>query len=155
MQGNNYVLGKSGEYLGRDFTLELTLVFERENEGAAFILIGAVDPGGAYGEPVHTVHLRMHLPNFGDGSVGLTKQPMSNGINLGRLRQFGPHRLIIEKKGDSVTFTVDLDNTGKPDDDFQKTIPDIRALAPFLNNRKTFLCFGGGGTYQRMRLVQK
>jgi hypothetical protein len=155
MQGNNFVLSKSGEYLAKDFTLELTVGFERENEGISFVGIGAVDPGGAYGEPLNTVYLRMHPPNFGDGWVGLTKQPMSNGTNLGRFRKFGPHRVIIEKKGNSVTFSVDVGNDGKSDDDFEKTIPDIRAFAPFLNNRNTFLFFGGGGTYQRMRLVEK
>ena len=72
-----------------------------------------------------------------------------------RLRKPGPHRVVIEKKGNSVTFAVGVGNDGKSDDDFQKTIPDLRAFAPFLNNRNTFLFFGGGGTYQRIRYVEK
>jgi serine/threonine protein kinase len=151
----SYILSKSGEYLNKDFTLELTFHFERQNDGIAFVGLGAVDPGGAYNEPANTVHLRMHPPYFGNGDIGLTKQPMSNGVSLGRFRSLGPHRMVIEKKGKSVTFGVDVNNTGKIEDEYQKSIPDIRAFAPFLNGKNTFLFFGAGGTYERVRLVER
>jgi serine/threonine protein kinase len=152
---SSYILSKSGEYLNKDFTLEMTFHFEKEKDGIAFVGLGAVDPGGAYNEPANTVHLRMHAPYFGNGHIGLTKQPMSSGVGLGNFRSLGPHRIVIEKKGKSVTFGVDINNTGKIEDEYQKTIPDLRAFAPFLNGKNTFLFFGGGGTYEKVRLREK
>jgi serine/threonine protein kinase len=151
----SYILSKSGEYLTKDFTLEITFHFEKEKDGIAFIGLGAVDPGGAYNEPVNTVHLRMHPPYFGSGEIGLTKHPATSGVGLGKFRSLGPHRIVIEKQGKSVTFGVDVNNTGKIEDEYQKTIPDIRAFAPFLNGKNTFLFFGAGGTYENVRLVEK
>jgi tRNA A-37 threonylcarbamoyl transferase component Bud32 len=152
---SSYILSNSSEYLNKDFTLELTFHFEKEKDGIAFVGLGAVDPGGAYNEPVNTVHLRMHPPYTSNGEIGLTKLPVNSGVGLGKFRSLGPHRILIEKKGKSVTFGVDINNAGKIEDDFQKTIPDIRTFAPFLNGKNTFLFFGGGGTYERVRLIEK
>ena len=151
----SYILSKSGEYLNKDFTMELMFHFEKQRDGIAFVGLGAVDPGGAYNEPVNTVHLRMHPPYVSNGEIGLTKLPVNSGVGLGKFRSLGPHRIVIEKKGRSVTFGVDINNTGKIEDEYQKTIPDIRAFAPFLNGKNTFLFFGGGGTYERIRLIEK
>ena len=67
----------------------------------------------------------------------------------------GPHLLRIEKTGDAITVSLCVDYKGEFTADYTRTIGDVRAAAPFLNNKNTYLFFGRPGViYHEMRLVK-
>ena len=73
---------------------------------------------------------------------------------MGHVKHVGTHLVRIIKEGESVTFHVDPDNDGPTDDDLELTVPNIKALAPFLNSKNSNLFFKGGGTFLSARMVE-
>jgi hypothetical protein len=47
---------------------------------------------------------------------------------------------------------LDVDNDGPSDDDLETTISDIKTFGSYLHKKNTFIFFGGGGTYHRLRI---
>jgi hypothetical protein len=145
---------RKGDYLTRDFKFELVFSFRDDANLTAkdimFVGIGEADRSG--NEPKNSVYLRVHPPNVDDGSIGLAKQPARSFTGLGKIIGPGPHRVIIEKKEDVVTYMIDIDNDGESDGDSEQTLPDIKEVGPFLHKKNTFLFFGGGGIFQRVRI---
>ncbi len=154
-KGRGCIRTKSGEFLDKDFIFDV--VFEgAEGHGIAFFGLGEASTGRAYGEPGGSVNLRIHSPGKKyKGAVSLTKSGPFGGKGMGHIPRAGTHRARIHKKGPTVTFSIDVDNDGATADDFSKEIPDIKAFAPFLNEKNFHLFFGGGSkvTYKEVRLV--
>ncbi len=72
--------------------------------------------------------------------------------SLGRLTKAGTHRITIEKRGNAVTFTADIDNDGNTDDDLEITIPNLREYAPFLHSKNSRLFFCGNAHFTHVSL---
>lgn len=132
-------------FLNRDFTLDVLLTFEDEDQ-IACIGLGSAGRFETNGGASEAVYLRFHPPNLRGGLEVETSQRGRSTID-GKVTHKGQHLVRIVKSGKSVTFHVDPDNDGPSDDDFELTIPDIAKHAPFLNSKNTHLFFGGGGTY--------
>ena len=142
---------RDAKFLKRDFVLDIIYTYDgRPDTGGNIIFIGMGEAllGGAYDEPRNSVCLRMHPPDFGGGAIELAP-----GGPMGGIAEPGTHMVRVEKKGDSVTFSICRNYEGKFEADIEKTIPDIKAHAPFLTDKTTFLFFGGGGTFQKIRLT--
>jgi mono/diheme cytochrome c family protein len=148
-----YLLTKKGDYLTRDFKFEVVYTLNEGNgNDIVFIGIGEADRNTAYNEPKNSVHLKIHPSNIDNGYVVLANKEGSTAATLGRIPNGGTHRASIEKIGDVVTFAIDVDNDGPSDDDLEKIIPDIKAFGPYLHKKNTYIFFGGGGVYHRLRL---
>jgi len=153
--GRHYAMTKKGDYLTKDFTLELIYTLNNgDSKGIAYAGFGEADRGTAYNEPKNSVFLAIHPPNVGKGEVRLSNSPAATLHGMGRIPKEGTHRVIIEKKGDVVTIGIDVDNDGKSDDDIEKSFPDIKTVAPFLNKKNTYLFFGGGGKFTKIRITE-
>lgn len=148
-----YILTKTGDYLNKDFRFELVFSVRASGDALIFIGMGAANHNTAYSEPGTSVYLRIHPPNIADGGIGLANVPV-RGVGFGYIRRAGTHRAIIEKRGNRVSFAVDVDNDGPSADDCEKVIPDIKAFAPFLTDKNTHLFFGGGATFKRIGLTE-
>jgi S1-C subfamily serine protease len=155
LDGRRYIKTVKGDYLTRDFKFELVYTLsEATDAGITFIGIGEAEPGGAYDEPKNSVFLKIHPPNVDGGAVGLANGPNGGALPVGKISKNGTHRAIIEKKGDVVTFGIDVDNDGQSDDDLERTVPDIKAFGRFLHKKNTYIFFGGGGTFKQFRLSE-
>jgi hypothetical protein len=145
------VFTKDGTYLTKDFTFEILIAME-DGDDIAFIGLGQGEPARAYKEPDNAVNLRFHGPG-NSGEVILAKNANATA-SLGTILRPGTHLVRIVKEGDAVTFMVDVDNDGPTDDDMESTIADIRAHAPFLNSKNTFLFFGGAGRFVAIQIEE-
>jgi S1-C subfamily serine protease len=153
-RGRRYIKTRDAKFLKRDFVLDIIFTFngKPDTSGITFIGIGEALLGGAYDEPGNSTTLRIHPPDVAGGAIELNKPPASGDI-LGSIAEPGTHMARIEKKGDSVTFSICRNYEGKFEPDFEKTIPDIKAYAPFLTEKTTFLFFGGGAVFEKIRLT--
>jgi hypothetical protein len=144
------VFSKEGTYLNKDFTLEL-IVALAEGDQIAFIGVGQGEPPVGAGEPGQAINLRFHAPDLSNGEVMLAKN--GNVISgLGSAPRPGTHLVRIVKEGESVTFSIDVDNDGPTDDDMESTISNIKEAAPFLNSKNMFVFFGGSGRFLEISL---
>ncbi|MHB8956355.1 MAG: trypsin-like peptidase domain-containing protein [Pirellulaceae bacterium] len=150
IQGRNYVRTRDGSYLRRDFTFEIVVTI-KEQEGFAFIGLGAGIGIPPYDEPDAGAWLRILPPDRG-GDVVLCHE-WQKGNELGKVTTAGTHLVRIQKQGDAVTFSVDVDNDGASAGDIENTIPDLRAFAPNLNEKNGCLFFGGGGLFTEIGLA--
>lgn len=149
----NYVLTKKGDYLTQDFRFEIVFTLPEGNANdIMYIGLGEADRNTAYNEPKNSVYMTIQPPNMENGRVNVSNKTGGGVSDIGKVSHVGTHRAIIEKIGDVVTFMVDVDNDGESDDDIEHTIPDIKAFGPYLHKKNTYLFFGGGGVYQKLRL---
>lgn len=148
--GRRYVRTKSGRFLEEDFTFEVILKVE-EKDGISFVGLGEGRGGGAYREPANSVHFKIHSMSLGKGWLQLANPNGKASQSLGTI-QPGTHRVIIHKQGQQVTFAIDCDNDGPSPDDFSYTYPKFREIAPYLHEKNTYLFFGDGGTFEKVRL---
>lgn len=156
LKRRHYLLTRKGDYLNQDFKFEIVYTLK---DGTAndimFLGIGEADRNSAYNEPGNSVYLAIHPSSIESGRVALSNKTGGGVDTVGKIPRGGTHRATIEKIGDSVTFSIDVDNDGASDDDLEKGVPDIKAFGTFLNSKNTYIFFGGGGTYQRLRLTSK
>lgn len=117
---------KDVNFLDRDFTFEVLL---DNSTGGAHVGIGTRD----------TVQLQLHTTAVGNnrGEVKL------NESIIGNISSTGAHLLRIQKKGDTVTFQIDVDNDGLSDDDLETIIPNIREHAPSFHSKNVPLFLSG------------
>jgi mono/diheme cytochrome c family protein len=150
-QGRNFIRTEDRSFLVRDFTFEIVFSLSKGDK-LAFVGMGEGRGRQAGDEPANSVNLRIHPPNVADGDVGLSNVG-AGGTVIGRIASEGTHRAVITKVGESVTFSIDVDDDGDTPDDFERTIPNIHDYAPFLTSKNTHLFFGGDGTFQKVRLT--
>ncbi len=151
--GRNYVVTKKGDYLTKNFKFELLYTLKSGTaKEIVFVGLGEAERGVG-SEPKNSVYFAIHPPNVDGGAIRFGNEPGRGIGGAGKISKEGTHRFILEKKGDVVTFSVDVDNDGTSDDDIEKIIPDITEVGKFLNKKNTHIFFGGGGTYKQFRLV--
>ena len=149
--GRQYIRTTAKDFLTKDFLFEIVFAITKD-DGIAYVGIGEGRSLKAGDEPGNSVNLRIHPPISMQGEVGLSKVG-PGGTVIGRLPNEGLHRVIIRKLDKAVTFTIDVDNDGESPDDIEQTIPDIGDFAPFLNSKNCHVFFGGGSTFQQVRLT--
>ena len=150
IQGRNYARTRDASYLGRDFTFEIVVTIQ-EGEAFAFVGLGAGIGTPPYDEPDAGAWLRLLPPDRG-GDVVLCHE-WKKGTELGKIKSAGTHLVRIQKKGDAVTFSVDVGNDGPSPEDIENTVSDLRGFAPNLNEKNSCLFFGGGGLFTEVGLV--
>ena len=152
MNGRHYLLTRKGDFLSRDFKFEIVFTLKEGTPNEIMFLgLGEADRSGPYNEPKNSVFIGIHPPNVEKGRVSLSNRIGRGATTIGTVPREGTHRAIIEKVGDTVTVAIDVDNDGPSDDDIENTIPDIKAFGSFLHSKNTFVFFGGGGTYHKLR----
>ncbi|MHC4250828.1 MAG: hypothetical protein ACYS9X_17010, partial [Planctomycetota bacterium] len=135
---------KSGRFLNKDFKFEVVFPMKK---GSRILIVGIGESSGR-----NSVFLRAHHAYLRSG-VGLGKGGQRSGFtHVGGDLPTGTHRAIITKKGDTVTFAIDVDNDGPTDDDMKLTVPDIRGFQPGLHSKNTHLFFGSG-TFKEVKLT--
>ncbi|MFO0816531.1 MAG: hypothetical protein U1A77_01240 [Pirellulales bacterium] len=139
------------DLLERDFTWDVIFRF-KENEQA--ILVVGLGPGHVdhNGMVLHEcVCSRVHGPGYGGyGTVTISGQQERP---LGEFKTAGPHLFRIQKRGDVLTMAIDADIRDKFVADLEQTIPSLNAVAPYLNDSKSWLFMGGGGVVEATRLA--
>ncbi|HUT90026.1 MAG TPA: trypsin-like peptidase domain-containing protein [Thermoguttaceae bacterium] len=150
IQGRQYLRTRDASYLKRDFTFEIVLQI-KEGDGFSFIGMGEALGVAPYDEPGGGAWLRLLPPDRG-GDVVLCHDWMKGNL-LGKIKRPGTHLVRIEKKGGAVTFTVDVGNDGPGAEDIENTLPDVRAFAPDLHEKNTYVFFGGGGNFTETSLT--
>ena len=151
--GRRFVRTRRGDYLKRDFLFEVVFSLN-EKDSIAHVGIGeGRGRDGAYKDIANSVHMRIHHERLKSG-VGLAKGNQSQGT-----RGFGPnvptgvHRAIVRKQGNAITFAIDYGDDGPSELDSQVTLEDIQAFEPRMNPEKAHLFFGGGGTFQSVKMT--
>ena len=150
----HYVRTRSGDYIDKDFVLELLVTVVEDSKGNGGIVFFGFGEGGRdspYNEPSNTAYIRLHPPDRGKGEVELSNGK-GNKQKMGNVPREGTHKLRIVKQGAAVTFAIDVDNDGEGPDDLELSIPDIGAFAPYLHRKNSHLIFGGGGLFREVRL---
>jgi hypothetical protein len=153
----DYVRTVKGDFLNRDFRFETVYTLKAgTTKGILFVGLGEGAPARAYREPDQSVFLKIHPPNVGDGEVLLANAPARSTHAVGKISKEGTHRVVLEKKGNALTLSIDVGNNGPSADDLQSTVPDVRKYGPFLGKSNTHLFFGGGpgGSFHQMRLSE-
>ena len=145
---------KDGDFLKRDFTFEVLVSLTDAKEEIAIVGLGEATTAGGYAEPQNSVFMRIHSPKVAEGAVTLGVS--GNDPVFDHIRNAGTHMLRVEKTGNSITFSIDVDyKAGSFQADLSRAIPDIRQLAPGLGDRNTFLFFGRGGTFRSVGLTKR
>ena len=153
MNGRFYTKSTAGDYLAKDFRFELVYTLKSATTAQiAFIGIGEADRSSAYNEPKSSVFIKIHPPNVDGGWIGIVNGPDGGSIPVGKISKEGTHRIIMEKRGEVLTFAIDVDNDGPSDDDMEKIIPKLTAYGPFLHKKNSHIFFGGGGLYKEFRI---
>jgi hypothetical protein len=152
MKHKELAITRSGNYLTQDFTYEVVLAL-KATDGIAIIGLGDAVPGGL-NDPSEAARMRIHPPGLSNGEVYLSKNQTTVNVFC-KMPRPGTHLFRIEKTGNAVTFSVDVDNDGPTPDDGKYEIPDITAFAPFLHEKNTFLFFGAGGLFQSVALSER
>ena len=137
-------------FLEKDFVFEALVTFGPD-DGIAHIGIGTGLQESSANRRENSLFIRFHAPHHGAGGVELTGWQIPT-TKLGTVMQPGVHLVRMIKTGDSLTFQIDPENDGPTDDDFETTIPDLRARAPFLNTKNSTVFLGGTGTFAGTRL---
>ena len=65
----------------------------------------------------------------------------------------GPHLFRLEKKGATLTMAVCVGFEGEYVPTFSKTIPDLKAVGPFLTKSNARIFFAGHGWFEAVRLT--
>lgn len=144
---------RDGQFLKHDFVLDLVVTISAGEREAVIVGIGEGPdrtPGGPY---YKFVRMSVFAPDRDDGRIELQKTGVGHQTQLGKLRNAGTHLIRVEKRGSAVTFAVVPDFNGKYAPTIEKIIPDIRAYNPALKDGETFLFFGGGGTFKKIRIA--
>lgn len=132
------------DYFDKDFVLDA--VFELkpgdERKGGT-IGIGSPDSG--------PVAVNLYGPGVGAASQIAAPQIEARDFAL---LQIGPPCLVrMEKKGDSLAFSVTFDFKGKYRPDIIKTLPSLKTSSPRLSRLSSELFFGGALHFTAVRLV--
>jgi FlgO protein len=159
VQNQTFVATKRTDFLEKDFTFEVELLFPTWTERGPLdqivhVAIGEPNPGQS---PDRCVYMSIRPPDINDGYCDLGRSAKGTpygggGRQLTKLRSRGPHLFRIEKKGKQVTFSVDVGADGNGKEDAELTIPDIAEYAPFLHKKNSQIFFGGGAIFTKVRL---
>lgn len=161
IRGFNYVTTKRADFIDKDFTFEVELIFPLWTERSILDRIAHVGIGEptTSQSPETSVCMTVRPPDVNDGYVSLESSGEKGSRRLEKgitnIRTRGPHLLRIQKLGSEVTFSMDIDADGDNDDDAEVTIPDIAEYAPFLHKKNSYLIMGGGGIFTKVRLKSK
>ena len=150
--GDDYVYSRDSGFLLKDFRFEVLLTLNKD-EGIALVGIGQGRGDGTQREAMNSVYFRIHAVGIHRGETQVARTG-DRGEVVGRLPGEGTHLVSVTKRGDKVTFAIDVDNDGPSPPDIEKVIPDIHEYAPFLTSKNTYIFFGGGGTFTEAGLTQ-
>lgn len=116
---------RASDFANRDFQFEVVFTLDKREEMVTF---GIGDDQGK------CVKLQVNAPDSRfKGAVGLWKHEYKKRALSGNLTHHGPHRVIMTKKGDAMTFVIDVNNDGSSSGDMERTVADFRKIAPYLN----------------------
>lgn len=136
----------------KDFTFDLLYEF-KENEDA-HILIGLGENGRNGGWILNSVLAHVTGP-ASDGQIMFN--PSSERIDhpfIGHTaKATGPHMFRLQKRGNTLTMAVCADYKDRFETTFSKTIPDLAAVAKFLNKTNSTIFVMGNCTLKAARLV--
>ncbi|MBW3598859.1 MAG: hypothetical protein KY475_16490 [Planctomycetes bacterium] len=153
LPGSTYVRTRLGNYMTKDFVFEVVYK-SSEHDGVLFFGFGEGLPEPGFGEPTASIKLKIHPPNAQHkGVVRISRGGDGGGNAVGEVRKTGVHRVTIAKQGDSLTFSIDVDNDGPTSDDVERTLPDFKSYAPYLHEKNTHLYFGGAGAFTQVGLA--
>jgi hypothetical protein len=150
-KNRHYLRTKAGDFLNKDFRFEVVYSHRASGEDLTFIGLGAADREGTFHEPAGSAFLRIHPPSIDAGWISIANTPAQGSIPFGHVKGPGRRRVVLEKKGRAVTFSVYVDNA--PSANLQKSVTDIEAFAPFLDDANAHLFFGGGGLFHSVALI--
>lgn len=142
---SNYISTREADFINRDFEFEVVFTVDEEDVCSEFGI------GPATGKKHVLVRIFSDKHRF-KGAVGLWRFG-ARGSDFGNIPNRGPHRVIISKKKDTLTFTVDVGNDRSTSNDLIRTIPNLKKVASYLNDTNAWLYFGNGGTFQGVKLT--
>lgn len=140
--GNSFIRTTESGFHQGNFQLEVVFRFSPGEEQLAF---GIGDSQGK------CVKLQVNAPDSRfQGAAGLWKHGYKKRALAGAISGLGPHRVIINKANDKVTFAIDEGNNGKVE--MSRTITTFAKYTKYLSDSNAHLFFGHGGTYTQINL---
>lgn len=145
----------AADLIDHDFVLDLLFRFDGK-DGSSFLF--GIGENGRHGAWV-TNSVWSGVRDAGDGGwAGIGISEHRDEQLLGRFGEDnGPHLLRIQKTGQTLTFSLCLGYQDTFEPTFSKTIPDIKAAAPFLTAKNSCVFFsterGSGACFQAVRLT--
>ena len=154
------MLPQSADLVEGDFAFEVELVFPTWTERSTMDQIAYVGIGepNSNQSPDPCVCMSIRPPEINGGHVDVTRSAEGTTYRGGEmkvtnLRGRGPHIVRIEKKGNTVTFALDVDADGKDAADAKVNIADIAEYAPFLHKKNSHIILGGGARFTNVRFA--
>ena len=151
----HYVRTHVTDYNTVDFVAELTFTLTDDTGNMLhFFGLGPGIPDTSSTDESTGAYLRIHSPGTASppGRVDVFVRDIGSGSGIDSIQTIGQmtnsggtHRARIEKSGDQVTFSIDVDFDGSVfAADFSHTITDLTAptAAPFLNDTNSRIYFG-------------
>lgn len=152
VRDNKMVHSSAADFANKDFTFDVVFRFKEKEQAICLVGIGAAEPrlGGGI-DLKDSVCSRLHGPGFGGyGTVTVSGQEEKQ---LGEYKTAGPHMFRLQKKGNVLTMAVCIGFKDKFTADIEKSISDLKAVAPYLTGTNSRLFFGAGGVVESVRLV--
>ena len=155
-----YMRTRDAAILKKDFTFDVLLSPDWEGGSlnkTLYIGVGTGLGGGQrnpYNVPVDSAFISIQPPSVNEGEVVVANSPeFGKGDKIGHIREKGNHMVRVEKKGETVTFSICTNYDGKFNPDITHTVSNLRDYVPALTDKNTHIFLGGAGTYKQVRLV--
>lgn len=147
---------RTGDYLNRDFTLDVVYRYMPNESGTMMLGIGENKRDGG-NWVINSVVTRIAGPGnrSGAGSAFFTFRVFHDMHVWGTPGKDhpGPNLLRMEKRGNTLMYALCVDFKDRFEPDFMVVVPSLSHQAPYLNERNAHLFLGEGGTIEQMRLV--
>jgi hypothetical protein len=141
LKSQSYLRTKDSDLLKGDFAFEV--VFEIE-PGENIMVIGL-------GAAKQSIGWRIHRPDLNGGSVTFGKTGAGEE-GVGKVSRMGIHVFRIERRGNTLTFSLHAQANAASSEVVNRTIPDLKAFAPFLTDANPVIFLGNGGKLKQVRL---
>jgi hypothetical protein len=133
-----YIRTKAGDFLGRDFTLDLWLTIDPKLP-RAFVGVGSGGEGMSQ-TPTNSIYLDIE-PN---GKISLSTCEGYGNEGIGDELDPGEYIVRVQKSGSSVTLAVGVETNGVFEPDVTRTFADISKTPANFDSRNMHVFFGGG-----------
>jgi hypothetical protein len=141
----------ASDFNKKDFTFDALIRLEEGSRAIALLGIGGSVPEYDSVKFHNSVGTRIHGPGHG-GYATLTISGQQEN-ELGRFSAPGQHLFRLQKRGNVLTMAICVNFTDKFSADIEKSIPDLKAVAPFLDDKNSYLFFGADASVEAVRLV--
>ena len=143
LEKNGHVLTKSADYFSKDFVFDVTMDVAAADTWA--------NVGIGEGTPEHSITIAIRSPGDHHGVAITHKDPW--GEKIGRISEPTTYIVRLEKKGNTLTFSVGNEKDGKFTAELSHTVADYKTFAPNVSEKSGHLFMSGDAVFRQVRLA--